>query len=136
MPSYRELLARVKSEIDEIDPRDAAEALASAVPPVLIDVREPDEFEQGAIKGAVHIPRGNLESRIEAAVPDRGDAGDPLVPVRRALGLRGQGAAGARLRARHVAGRRLLALEAERLPVGGAGRARRRAAAAATAATS
>ena len=27
MPTYRELLARVKSEIDEIDPRDAAEAL-------------------------------------------------------------------------------------------------------------
>jgi molybdopterin/thiamine biosynthesis adenylyltransferase/rhodanese-related sulfurtransferase len=71
MPTYRELLARVKGEIDEIDPRDAAEALASAVPPILIDVRESDEFEQGAIKGAVHIPRGNLESRIEAAVPDR-----------------------------------------------------------------
>jgi molybdopterin/thiamine biosynthesis adenylyltransferase/rhodanese-related sulfurtransferase len=72
MPTYRELLARVKGEIDEIDPRDAAAALTSAVPPVLIDVRESDEFEQGAIKGAVHIPRGNLESRIEAAVPDRG----------------------------------------------------------------
>ena len=72
MPTYRELLARVKGEIDEIDPRDAAEALTSAVPPTLIDVRESDEFEQGAIKGAVHIPRGNLESRIEAVVPDRG----------------------------------------------------------------
>ncbi len=72
MPSYRELLAQVKSEIDEIDPRDAAEALDSAVPPTLIDVREADEFEAGAIKGALHIPRGNLESRIEAAVPDRG----------------------------------------------------------------
>jgi adenylyltransferase/sulfurtransferase len=71
MPSYRELLARVKSEIDEIDPRDAAAALTSAVPPALIDVRESDEYEQGAIKGALHIPRGNLESRIEAAVPDR-----------------------------------------------------------------
>jgi sulfur-carrier protein adenylyltransferase/sulfurtransferase len=71
MPTYRELLARVKSEIDEIDARDAADALASAVPPTLVDVRESDEFEQGAIKGAVHIPRGNLESRIEALVPDR-----------------------------------------------------------------
>jgi len=72
MPSYRELLAQVKSEIEEIDPRDAAEALDSAVPPVLIDVREADEFEAGSIKGALHIPRGNLESRVEAAVPDRG----------------------------------------------------------------
>ena len=100
MPTYRELLARVKGEIDEIDPRDAAAALTSAVPPVLIDVRESDEFEQGAINGAVHIPRGNLESRIEAAVPDRGDAAILSLPVRRALGLRRQGAAGARLRAR------------------------------------
>jgi molybdopterin/thiamine biosynthesis adenylyltransferase/rhodanese-related sulfurtransferase len=71
MPTYRELLAQVKGEIDEIDPRDAATALASAVPPLLIDVREADEFEQGAIKGAIHIPRGNLESRIEAVAPDR-----------------------------------------------------------------
>src|SRR3954452_24483525 len=71
MPTYRELLARVKGEIDEIDAREAAEALASATPPVLIDVREIDEFEQGAIKGSVHIPRGNLESRIESTVRDR-----------------------------------------------------------------
>ena len=71
MPTYRELLAQVKREIDEIDLGDAADALASAGPPVLVDVREADEFEQGAIKGAVHIPRGNLESRIEALVPDR-----------------------------------------------------------------
>src|SRR5215468_4308619 len=71
MPSYRELLARVKGEIDEIDARAASEALASATPPVLIDVRELDEFEQGAIKGSVHIPRGNLESRIEGTVRDR-----------------------------------------------------------------
>ena len=29
---------------------------------VVLDVREPDEYEQGAIPGAVHIPRGHLES--------------------------------------------------------------------------
>jgi adenylyltransferase/sulfurtransferase len=71
MPSYRELLARVKGEIEEIDAREAADALAAASPPVLIDVRELDEFEQGTIKGSLHIPRGNLESRIEGTVRDR-----------------------------------------------------------------
>jgi molybdopterin/thiamine biosynthesis adenylyltransferase/rhodanese-related sulfurtransferase len=71
LPSYRELLAHVKGEIEEIDPREAHEALASTTPPVLIDVRELDEFEQGAIRGAVHIPRGFLESRIETTVADR-----------------------------------------------------------------
>ncbi len=71
MPSYRALLATVKDEIAEVEPRDAAEELLSPTRPVLIDVRELDEYEQGAIPGALHIPRGSLESRIENAVPDR-----------------------------------------------------------------
>jgi len=48
-----------------------AEALESERAPLLIDVRERDEFEQGFIPGAVHVPRGLLESRIESVVTDR-----------------------------------------------------------------
>ncbi len=70
MPTYRELLSQIKQEIVEIDARTLAVELASAQPPLLIDVREPDEYEQGAIVEALHIPRGFLESRIEAAAPD------------------------------------------------------------------
>ena len=70
MPTYQDLLAEVKSQITEISAADAAARLSSDEPPVLIDVREPDEFDQGAIDGSVHIPRGNLESRIGALVPD------------------------------------------------------------------
>ena len=68
--SYQDLLAEVKSQIHEISAADAAARLSSDEPPVLIDVREPDEFEQGAIDGSVHIPRGFLESRIGGIVPD------------------------------------------------------------------
>jgi molybdopterin/thiamine biosynthesis adenylyltransferase/rhodanese-related sulfurtransferase len=71
MPSYRELLQQVKAEIDEVDAAGAAELLASGEPPALVDIREQDEWDEGHIPGAVHIPRGNLESRIEAAVSDR-----------------------------------------------------------------
>ena len=39
---------------------------------VALDVREPDEFEQGALKGAVHIPRGFLEIQVAGRVPDHG----------------------------------------------------------------
>src|SRR5712691_1971389 len=67
MPTYRELLQGVKAEIAEIDGREA-QALDGAA---LIDVREHDEWEQGHIPGAVHVPRGYLESRIEGVVPDR-----------------------------------------------------------------
>ncbi len=70
MPTYRELLAQVKQEIAEVDANALAGELASATPPVLIDVREPDEYEQGAIAESIHIPRGFLESRIEATEPD------------------------------------------------------------------
>jgi molybdopterin/thiamine biosynthesis adenylyltransferase/rhodanese-related sulfurtransferase len=38
----------------------------------LVDVRETDEFATGHLPGAVHVPRGYLEQRIEGAVPDRG----------------------------------------------------------------
>jgi molybdopterin/thiamine biosynthesis adenylyltransferase/rhodanese-related sulfurtransferase len=70
VPSYQDLLAELKTQIHEISAADAAARLSSDEPPVLIDVRESDEFDQGAIPGSVHIPRGNLESRIAGVVPD------------------------------------------------------------------
>jgi molybdopterin/thiamine biosynthesis adenylyltransferase/rhodanese-related sulfurtransferase len=70
MASFRELLQQTKSEIREVDTAGAAE-LIDQPGTVVVDVREPDEYEQGAIPGAVHIPRGNLESSIENRVPDR-----------------------------------------------------------------
>ena len=70
MPSYRELLQAVKAEIEEVDAPRAHELLGSLEPPLLVDVREQDEWDEGHISGAVHIPRGHLESRIERAAPD------------------------------------------------------------------
>src|SRR5437870_7385125 len=71
MASFRELLAHVKSQIREVDPAGAETAMADRQGTVVLDVREPDEYEQGALPGAVHIPRGHLESQIENRVPDR-----------------------------------------------------------------
>ena len=71
MATYRELLRQVKGEIEEIDPARTADAIASDDSPAVIDVRERDEWEEGHLPGAVWVPRGNLESRIEQAVPDK-----------------------------------------------------------------
>ncbi|MEZ5099116.1 MAG: molybdopterin-synthase adenylyltransferase MoeB [Thermoleophilia bacterium] len=71
MATYRDILTQVKAQIDEIDAGAANERLASTQPPILIDVRERDEWEEGKLPGAVHVPRGFLESRIEQVVPDR-----------------------------------------------------------------
>jgi len=58
MASDREVLL-------EISAARAHELLAAADPPLLIDVREPSEWETGRIPGAVHIPMGELAEKIE-----------------------------------------------------------------------
>jgi molybdopterin/thiamine biosynthesis adenylyltransferase/rhodanese-related sulfurtransferase len=69
MPSYRELLQQVRGEISEVDATHARE-LIDEREPVILDVREQEEWDEGHIPGALHIPRGHLESRIERAAPD------------------------------------------------------------------
>jgi len=69
MASFRDLLRDTKSRIREIDTAEAATAV-EAPGAVVLDVREPDEYEQGALPSAVHIPRGHLESQVEGRVPD------------------------------------------------------------------
>src|SRR3954463_15284030 len=77
MASYRDLLKQTKQQIREVDTATADER--RLVPgTVVLDVREPDEYEQGAIPGALHIARGNLESNIENRVPDKST---PLVVI-------------------------------------------------------
>ena len=68
-PSGAEVLRQIKSRIEEIDPSAVREQVQSGA--VLVDVRETDEWGQGHIPGARHVPKSHLESRIEGAAPDR-----------------------------------------------------------------
>jgi len=70
VPTFREMLATAKGNIREITTEEAEAELARPGA-VLLDVREPDEYEQGALAGAVHLPRGNLETSIEGRIPDK-----------------------------------------------------------------
>jgi molybdopterin/thiamine biosynthesis adenylyltransferase/rhodanese-related sulfurtransferase len=74
MPTYQEILEKKRATVREVDARQAAQWREQGA--TLIDVREQDEVDQGIIPGAIHIPRGYLEMRIEETVRDR-DA--PLV---------------------------------------------------------
>ena len=123
---FRDLLKQTKAEIREVDTATADEP-RTAPGTVVLDVREPDEYEQGAIPGAVHIPRGHLESHIEGRVPDR-HAARRLLRRRRPLRVRGQDARRARLHRRRVGGRRLQQVEGRGPRLEGAARAQPRAA--------
>ena len=72
-PSGAEVIRQIKSQIEEVDPSEVNSAAqnGNGNRPVLIDVRESEEWDAGHIPGAKHVPRGYLESRIEGAVPDR-----------------------------------------------------------------
>ena len=63
MASFRDRLSAAKAQITEVDTALAAERIAAGA--VVLDVREPDEYDQGALNGAVHIPRGHLEAQVE-----------------------------------------------------------------------
>ena len=84
MATFRELLAAARGEIKEARPDQVDAQLKTSEPPVLVDIREPDEVQQGIIPGAVVIPRGYLELRVERRVPDH----DQPVVVYCASGVR------------------------------------------------
>ncbi|MFM7410882.1 MAG: rhodanese-like domain-containing protein, partial [Actinomycetota bacterium] len=70
MASFRDLLSQAKASINEIDTNEAQRRIAAGGV-VVLDVREPDEFEQGALPGVLHIPRGHLEAQIEGRITDK-----------------------------------------------------------------
>jgi sulfur-carrier protein adenylyltransferase/sulfurtransferase len=68
-PSGAEVLRKIKSRIDEVDPAAVREQVSNGA--VVIDVREAEEWSTGHIPGAKHVPKSFLESRIEGAAPER-----------------------------------------------------------------
>src|SRR3954454_24768000 len=68
-PSGAEYIKRIREQIEEVDPSDVKPLVGNGVP--IIDVREAEEYAVAHLRGAKSVPRGYLESRIDAAVPDR-----------------------------------------------------------------
>ena len=68
MATPRDLLNAAKAEITEIEPQEVAKRLDYYT---LLDVREPEEYEQGAVPGAVHVARGQLEFSVEGQLTNK-----------------------------------------------------------------
>ena len=71
MASGADLIRQIKQQIEEVDPKDVHELSENGNGAVIVDVREQHEFEESHLPGAVHVPRGHLESRIEGSAPDK-----------------------------------------------------------------
>ena len=75
MKTLKDMLADARQVIPEQGPQDLKRRIDANEPLVLIDVRDPDEYRDGAIEPATNISRGFLEFRIGTA------AADPKTPI-------------------------------------------------------
>ncbi len=69
-PRFLALVDAARAEITETDAASVRQRMDDGEAMVLVDVREPDEWDRGRLPGAVAMPRGVLERDVEAAVPD------------------------------------------------------------------
>jgi molybdopterin/thiamine biosynthesis adenylyltransferase/rhodanese-related sulfurtransferase len=69
--TFKELMDDARKEIKEVSVQEAKDLLAKNGTYLLLDVREKDEYREGHLEGAVSLPRGFLEIKIEATVPDK-----------------------------------------------------------------
>jgi len=64
-----DLFSEARARIRQVTPQDTMRLREAHPDTVLLDCREPNEWNLGHIPGALFIPRGILESNVEAAVP-------------------------------------------------------------------
>lgn len=76
MAGVMEMVVNAKAGIENLTPDDVAQELGGEGT-VLVDIREPDEVQQGVIPGAVVAPRGMLEFYADAATPYHMDVFSP-----------------------------------------------------------
>jgi rhodanese-related sulfurtransferase len=69
MKTGAQLLAEVKTRVKQVSAQDVFDMQKRGERITLLDVRDLNEVNLGKIPGAVHVSRGNLESKIEALIP-------------------------------------------------------------------
>jgi rhodanese-related sulfurtransferase len=76
-PSVGDLVATTRKEVKTVDMAGFKALLDAKETGMIVDVREPDEFADGHVPGAVNIPRGGIEFWIweHVGFPDKTDLG-------------------------------------------------------------
>lgn len=79
--TVQDLVAEARRRIEEVAPSP----LAVGADAVVIDVREPTEYAQGHLPGAINLPRGVLEFQIHAHLAMACSTNDALAAPDREL---------------------------------------------------
>lgn len=69
--TYSDLLQHVRSSVRQVSLDEMRRRFEAREPYLMVDVREKDEWRQGFVPGAVHVPRGFLEMQAEQKLPDK-----------------------------------------------------------------
>src|SRR5216117_2640899 len=69
--TYKQIMDEARQLVPEVYPEQLKARLDKGEHPVVLDVREKEEVRQGYVPGALSLPRGFLEMRVEEAVPDK-----------------------------------------------------------------
>src|SRR6184192_4151264 len=69
--TYKQIMDEARQIVPEVSPEQVKSRLDKGEHPVVLDVREKEEVRQGYVPGALSLPRGFLEMRVEEAVPDK-----------------------------------------------------------------
>lgn len=69
--TYKELMDEARAAVPEVTVDDVKARLENGQRPILLDVREREEYREGHLEGALALPRGFMEMRVEEAVPDK-----------------------------------------------------------------
>jgi rhodanese-related sulfurtransferase len=71
MPEFKQLVDEIRREITEISPQALRQMQAAKEDFLLIDVRQPEDWQQGIIPGATKLSRGVLELNIDQLTTDK-----------------------------------------------------------------
>src|SRR2546426_3804381 len=69
--TYKQIMDEARQIVPEVSPEQVKARLDKGEHPVVLDVREKEEVRQGYVPGALSLPRGFLEMRVEEVVPEK-----------------------------------------------------------------
>ena len=64
----QDLIDEAKQQIEQVSPEQVRDMQARNDRVVYLDVREPNEWNLGRLPQAIHLPRGNLEGKVEGMI--------------------------------------------------------------------